>query len=84
MMQKPFYEFPQQLHKGQGKFWLQENGTAMDTKNACSYADIVAEEIDKNVLASHTIYPELMSWFRFCDNKFVLWRRTVESLLRET
>jgi hypothetical protein len=42
-----------------GQYWLQENGTAMGPKNSCSYADIVAENIDKKVLASRTIYPEL-------------------------
>ena len=30
-----------------GQYWLQKNGTAMGPKNACSYADIVAEYIDK-------------------------------------
>ncbi len=30
-----------------GQYWLQENGTAMGPNNSCSYADIVAEEIDK-------------------------------------
>ena len=63
-----------------GQYWLQENGTAMGPKNACSYADIVAEEVDKQVLASRTIYPELICWFRFRDDTFVLWRGTAERL----
>ena len=63
-----------------GQFWLQEDGTAMGPKNSCSYADIVAEEIDKQVLESRTIYPELKCWFRFRDDTLVLWRGTVEGL----
>jgi hypothetical protein len=38
-----------------GHYWLQENGTAMGPKISCSYADIVAENIDQKVLASRTI-----------------------------
>ena len=45
-----------------------ENGTAIGPKNACSYADIVAEEVDKQVLASQIVYPELKGWFRFRDD----------------
>ena len=63
-----------------GQYWLQENGTAMGPKNSCSYADIVAENIDKKVLASQTIYPELRCWFRFRDDTIVLWRGSVEHL----
>jgi hypothetical protein len=63
-----------------GQFWLQENGTAMGPKNSCSYADIVAEEIDKQVLKSQSIYPELKCWYRFRDDTIVLWRGTVERL----
>ena len=48
-----------------GQFWLQENATAMGLKNSCSYADIVAENIDKKVLASHILFPELKRWFCF-------------------
>ena len=55
-----------------GQYWLQENGTAMGPKNSCSYADIVAEEIDKKVLESRSIYPELRCWFRFRDDTIVL------------
>ena len=32
------------------QYWLQENGTTMGSKNSCSYADIVAEFIDTEVL----------------------------------
>ena len=63
-----------------GQFWLQKNGTAMGPKNSCSYADIVAENIDKKVLESKALYPELRSWFRFRDDTFALWRGTVERL----
>ena len=52
----------------------------MGPKNSCSYADIVAEEIDKQVLESRTIYPELKCWFRFRDDTLVLWRGTIERL----
>ena len=38
-----------------GQYCLQENGTAMGPKNSCSYADIVAKEIDKKVLGSCSI-----------------------------
>ena len=55
-----------------GQYWLQENGTAMGPKNSCSYANIVAENIDQQVLAARTIYPELRCWFRFCDDTIVL------------
>ena len=34
-----------------GQYWLQENGTTMHSKNSCSYANIVAENIDQQVLA---------------------------------
>ena len=50
----------------------------MGPKNSCSYA--VAEEIDKQVLKSQSIYPELKCWFRFRDDSIVLWRGTVERL----
>ena len=63
-----------------GQFWLQKNGTAMGPKNSCSYADIVAENIDKKVLESKALYPELRPWFRFRDDTFALWRGTVERL----
>ena len=63
-----------------GQFWLQENGTAMGPKNASSYADIVAEEVDKQVVESQNIYSELKCWFRFRDDTFVLWRGSVERL----
>ena len=33
-------------------------------------AHIVAEEIDKQVLSSRTIYPELKCWFRFRDDTY--------------
>ena len=52
----------------------------MGPKNACSYADIVAEYIDKKVLEFKVIYPKLKSWFRFRDNTFVLWQGTVQRL----
>ena len=52
----------------------------MGPKNACSYADIVAEYIDKKVLEARTIYPELRSWYRFHDDTFVLWQGTVQRL----
>ena len=63
-----------------GQFWLQENGTAMGPKNSCSYADIIAENIDKKALASCILFPELKCWFRFRDNTMVLWRGSVERL----
>lgn len=49
-------------------------------KNACSYADIVAEVIDNRVLNSHDKYPELRCWFRFRDDTFVLCRGSEERL----
>ena len=63
-----------------GQYWLQENGTAMGPKNSCSYANIVAENIDVPVLAACNVYPELRCWYRFRDDTFVLWRGTVEQL----
>ena len=64
-----------------GQYWLQENDTAMGPKNSCSYADTVAEEIDKKVLESRSIYPaELRCWFRFRDDTIVLWRGTMARL----
>ena len=63
-----------------GQYWLQENGTAMGPKNSCSYADIVAEETDKKVLESRSIYSELRCWFRFRDDTIVLWRGSMERL----
>jgi hypothetical protein len=54
--------------------------SAMGPKNSCSYADIVEEEIDKKVLESRSIYPELRCWFRFRDDTIVLWRGTMERL----
>ena len=63
-----------------GQYWLQENGTDMGPKNSCSYADIVAEEINKKVLESRSIYPELRCWFRFRNDTIVLWRGTMERL----
>jgi hypothetical protein len=44
------------------------------------YADIVAENIDKKVLESKALYPELRSWFRLRDDTFALWRGTEERL----
>ena len=52
----------------------------MGPKNSCSYAEIVAENIDQQVLAARTIYPELRCWFRFRDDTIVLWRGSVERL----
>ena len=54
--------------------YIHKNGTAMRPKNACSYADIVAEYIDKKVFRkSHKVtYPGLgfgtilciLAWYR--------------------
>ena len=63
-----------------GQYWLQKNGTAMGPKNSCSYADIVAEHIDRKVLESKVVYPELRSWYRFRDDTFALWRGTIQRL----
>ena len=63
-----------------GEFWLQENGTAMGPKNACSYADLLAEDIDIQVLHAMSNFSELQCWFRFRDDTFVIWRGTVERL----
>ena len=52
----------------------------MDPKNACSYADVVAEEIDSQVLSSRDKFPELRCWFRFRDNMLVLWRGSEKRL----
>jgi hypothetical protein len=53
-----------------GQYWLQKNGTAMGPKSSCSYADIVAEHIDRKVLESKVIYPELydLGIIRFRDD----------------
>ena len=52
----------------------------MGPKNSCSYADVVAENIDVQVLAACSVYLELRCWYRFRDDTFVLWRGTVEQL----
>ena len=50
----------------------------MGPKNACSYADIVTRDIDRQVLAAMSNFSELQCWFR--DGTFVLCRGTVERL----
>ena len=56
----------------------------MGPKNVCSYAVIVPEGVDKQVLSSQTIYLELKCWFRFRDDTFTLGRGTAERLQVES
>ena len=49
--------------------YLQIHGTAMDPKNACSYADLAMSEIDERVKSNSDIKPNL--WWRFRDDGFI-------------
>ena len=53
---------------------IQTNGTATGSKNSCSYADLALEAVDEYIYqAQHTIFKELMSYYRFRDDCFLLW-----------
>ena len=62
--------------------YVQQHGTAMGPKNACSYADLAMGVIDHKAKFEGTIKP--MLWLRYRDDIFDLWTQGVEKLLEFT
>ena len=62
--------------------YVQQHGTAMGPKNACSYADLAMGVIDHKARFEGTIKP--MLWLRYRDDIFDLWTQGVEKLLEFT
>ena len=65
-----------------GKNFVQIHGTAMESKNACSYADTAMEEIAKLANYDGPIKP--MLWWRYRDDILDIWTQGVEKLLEFT
>ena len=59
--------------------YVQQHGTAMGPKNACSYADLAMGVIDHKAKFEGTIKP--MLWLRYRDDILDLWTQGVEKLL---
>ena len=60
---------------------LQLNGTATGAPNSCSYADLAAFNIDKNVLqAKRNTYQEIRYFGRYRDDCLPLWTGSLEKL----
>ena len=62
--------------------YVQQHGTAMGPKNACSYADLAMGVIDHKAKCEGTTKP--MLWLRYRDDIFDLWTQGVEKLLEFT
>ena len=60
---------------------VQTNGTATGSKNSCSYSDLALEPIDDEIYrASRTIFKELIAYFRYRDDCFLLWNGSLDLL----
>ena len=60
---------------------VQTNGTATGSKNSCSYSDLALEPIDNEIYrASITIFRELITYFRYRDDCFLLWNGSLQLL----
>ena len=64
-----------------GQHLLQTNGTAMGSKNSCSYADLALEPANEQIYqAKRTVFKELVTYFRFRDDCFLLWNGPIDLL----
>ena len=61
-----------------GSNFLQQHGTAMGPKNACSYADLAMKVIDYKAKYQGDIKPKV--WLRYRDDIFDLWTQGKEKL----
>ena len=62
---------------------VQTNGSATGSKNSCLYSDLALEPIDDEIYhASITFFRELIAYFRYRDDCFILWNGSLE-LLRQ-
>ena len=61
-----------------GSNYLQQHGTAMGPKSACSYADLPMGVIDHKAKHEGAIKPK--EWFRYRDDVFDLWTQGKEKL----
>ena len=62
-----------------GKYYHQIQGTAMGTKMAPTYANILMMNLEKNLLSSSEITPNM--WLRFIDDIFAIYRCTEDELI---
>ena len=66
-----------------GQHLVQTNGTATGSKNSCSYSDLAMEPIDDAIYrAKNSIFRELITYFRYRDDCFLLWNGSLEMLKR--
>ena len=61
-----------------GNHYIQQHGTAMGPKNACSYADLAMGEIDILAKEGGPVKPNL--WFRYRDDVVDVWTHGEEKL----
>ena len=62
---------------------IQGNGTATGAKNSCSYSDLALEPVDEEIYnAKRSIFMELLTYFRFRDDCFLIWIGSI-SLLKK-
>ena len=53
---------------------VQTNGAATGAKNSCSYTDLALEPLDDQIYqAKSSIFKEVMAYFRFRDDCFLIW-----------
>ena len=62
-----------------GEYYLQTQGTAMGTKMAPSYANIIMGEIERQFLDTQDYKP--LVWWRYIDDIFNIWTHGEESLV---
>ena len=60
------------------KFYIQKQGTAMDTKMAPAYANIFMGTLESRILSETN--PSPTHWKRYIDDIFLVWTDTKESL----
>ena len=66
-----------------GQHLVQTNAPATGSKNSCSSADLALETIDEQIFeAQRTAFKELLAYFRFRDDCFLLWNGS-EDMLRK-
>lgn len=61
-----------------GEVYKQEQGTAIGTKMAPSYAILFMDKLEREILDSCTHKPEV--WWRYIDDVFFVWRHGEEKL----
>ena len=62
------------------RFYLQNQGTAMGTKMAPSYAILYMAKFEKEAISTYRLKPKL--WLRYIDDVFMIWQHGLAELLK--